>query len=97
MPADERPDPLHPALILSQLTDKGERAAFRRQCEEALDAAGNPDSREELQRVLRLWHGHTLMMRQPGYKEAAERADRPLSRDDGGMMLEDYIRVRLGR
>lgn len=70
-------NPRDPRVILAQLPDEDERSAFLRQYREALDAARDPDGWEELSRVLRLWHGHILMMRQPGYREARERARRP--------------------
>ena len=73
----EQPDQYHPAVILSQLADEEERATFRRQYREALREAEDPENWGRLQKLLRLWRGHILMMRQPGYYEARERARNP--------------------
>lgn len=89
----EPPDPCHPAVILSQLVDEDERASFRRQYQEALREAEDPENWGRLQKLLRLWHGHVLMMQQPGYHEAWEQARQP-GGSPGGIMLEDYIRQR---
>jgi hypothetical protein len=57
----------------------------------ALDEAKESFSLESLTRLLRLWRGHALMAAQPGYAEAREAASGPL---DGGMFLDDLIRLR---
>lgn len=90
LPAEPAPDPRDPQVILEQLSDREERQTFLRQYREAAEAAREPAGWAELNRVLRLWAGHVTMMQQPGYQEAREHA-RGLV--DGGMFLDDYIRM----
>lgn len=80
-------------MILSQLAEKDERAAFRRQYREALGEAEDPGQWGRLQKLLRLWNGHILMAQQPGYEEAWAAARQPEG-SPGGIMLDDYIRDR---
>jgi hypothetical protein len=44
-----------------------------------------------LRRVLRLWSGMVIAANRPGFYEAQEEA---LTGTGGGMLLEDYIRLR---
>ena len=62
-------------------------AAYR----EALDGARDPAGWGNLRRVLRLWSGMVIATNRPGFYEAQEAA---LAGTGGGMLLEDYVRLR---
>src|ERR1700677_1800486 len=83
-------DPLDPQWILRELPDR-ERANFLTAYREALDGARDPAGWGQLRRVLRLWSGVVIAANRPGFYEAQETA---LTGTGGGMLLEDYIRLR---
>jgi len=89
-PAEHPEDPLDPQRILRELPDR-ERANFLAAYREALDGARDPAGWGHLRRVLRLWSGMVIATNRPGFYEAQEAA---LSGTGGGMLLEDYIRLR---
>jgi len=92
-PAEPHEDSLDPQRILRELPDP-ERANFLTAYQEALDGARDPAGWGHLQRVLRLWSGIVIATNRPGFYEAQEAA---LTGMGGGMLLEDYIRVRRSR
>ncbi len=83
-------DPLDPQWILRELPGQ-ERANFLAAYREALDGARDPAGWGHLRRVLRLWSGVVIAANRPGFYEAQEAA---LAGTGGGMLLEDYIRLR---
>ncbi len=89
-PAEHHEDPLDPQRILRELPDR-ERANFLAAYREALDGARDPAGWGQLRRVLRLWSGMVIAANRPGFYEAQEAA---LTGTGGGMLLEDYIRLR---
>ena len=89
-PAEHHEDPLDPQRILRELPDR-ERANFLAAYRDALDGARDPAGWGHLRRVLRLWSGMAIAMNRPGFYEAQEAA---LTGTGGGMLLEDYIRLR---
>jgi hypothetical protein len=89
-PAEHSEDPLDPQWILRELPDR-ERANFLAAYREALDGARDPAGWGHLRRVLRLWSGVVIAANRPGFYEAQETA---LTGTGGGMLLEDYIRLR---
>jgi len=91
--AEYHEDPLDPQRILRELPDR-ERGNFLAAYREALDNARDPAGWGQLRRVLLLWSGMVIAANRPGFYEAQEAA---LSGTGGGMLLEDYIRVRRSR
>jgi hypothetical protein len=89
-PAEHCEDPLDPRRILRDLPDR-ERANFLAAYREALDGARDPAGWGHLRRVLRLWNGMAIAANRPGFYAAQEAA---LTGTGGGMLLEDYIRLR---
>jgi hypothetical protein len=89
-PAEHYEDPLDPQRILRELPGR-ERANFLAAYREALDGARDPAGWGNLRRVLRLWSGMVIAANHPGFYEAQEAA---LTGTGGGMLLEDYIRLR---
>ena len=89
-PAEHPEDPLDPQRILRELPGR-ERANFLAAHREALDGARDPAGWGHLRRVLRLWSGMVITVNRPGFYEAQEAA---LTGTGGGMLLEDYIRLR---
>ena len=89
-PAEHPEDPLDPQRILRELPGR-ERANFLAAYREALDGARDPAGWGHLRRVLRLWSGMVITVNRPGFYEAQEAA---LTGTGGGMLLEDYIRLR---
>jgi len=89
-PAKHHEDPLDPQRILRELPDR-ERTNFLAAYREALDGARDPAGWGQLRRVLRLWSGMVIATSRPGFYEAQEAA---LTGTGGGMLLEDYIRLR---
>lgn len=89
-PAERPEDPLDPQWILRELPDR-ERANFLAAYREALDGARDPAGWGHLRRVLRLWSGMVIAANRPGFYEAQEAA---MAGTGGGMLLEDYIRLR---
>jgi hypothetical protein len=89
-PVEHYEDPLDPQRILRDLPGP-ERANFLAAYREALDGARDPAGWGHLRRVLRLWNGMAMAVNRPGFYEAQEAA---LSGTGGGMLLEDYIRLR---
>jgi hypothetical protein len=89
-PAEHHEDPLDPQRILRDLPDR-ERANFLAAYREALDGARDPAGWGQLRRVLRLWSGMVIATNRPGFYEAQEAA---LTGTGGGMLLEDYVRLR---
>src|ERR1700722_10051778 len=83
-------DPLDPQRILRELPGQ-ERANFLVAYREALDGARDPAGWGHLRRVLRLWSGMVIATNRPGFYEAQDAA---LTGTGGGMLLEDYIRLR---
>ncbi len=64
-PMEESSDPL---VILRDLPER-ERTEFLRQYHEAVDAAHDPASYEQLRRLLHVWSLTVVAARQPGYYE----------------------------
>ena len=89
-PAEHYADPLDPQRILRELPGR-EHANFLAAYREALDGARDPAGWGNLRRVLRLWSGMVIAANRPGFCEAQEAA---LAGTGGGMVLEDYIRLR---
>jgi hypothetical protein len=89
-PVEYHEDPLDPQRILRELPGQ-ERANFLAAYREALDGARDPAGWGNLRRVLRLWNGMAIATNRPGFYEAQEAA---LNGTGGGMLLEDYIRLR---
>ena len=89
-PAEHHEDPLDPQRILRELPDR-ERANFLAAYREALDGTRDPAGWGHLRRVLRFWSGMVIAANRPGFYEAQEAA---LTGTGGGMLLEDYIRLR---
>jgi Family of unknown function (DUF6247) len=89
-PAEHFEDPLDPQRILRELPDR-EHAHFLAAYREALDGARDPAGWTHLRRVLRLWSGMVIATNRPGFYEAQEAA---LAGTGGGVLLEDYIRLR---
>lgn len=89
-PVEHHEDPLDPQRILRELPGQ-ERANFLAAYREALDGARDPAGWGNLRRVLRLWSGMVIATNRPGFYEAQEAA---LAGSGGGMLLEDYIRLR---
>jgi hypothetical protein len=89
-PAEHHEDPLDPQRILRELPDR-ERENFLAAYREALDGARDPAGWAQLRRVLRLWSGMVIATNRPGFYEAQAAA---LSETGGGMLLDDYIRMR---
>jgi hypothetical protein len=89
-PVEHHEDPLDPQRILRDLPDR-ERANFLAAYREALDGARDPAGWGQLRRVLRLWSAMVIAANRPGFYEAQEAA---LTGTGGGMLLEDYIRLR---
>jgi hypothetical protein len=85
----ELEDPLDPQRILDQLP-ADERGFFLDQYREAVDNARDPAGWKQLRRILRLWRFHADAARDPGYREALDRARGPVS---GGMPLEEAVGV----
>jgi hypothetical protein len=85
-PAEHDEDPLDPQRILRELPDR-ERANFLAAYRDALDGARDPAGWGHLRRILRLWSGMVIAANRPA-QEAA------LTGTGGGMLLEDYIRLR---
>ena len=83
-------DPLDPQRIFRELPDR-ERANFLAEYRAALDGARDPAGWGHLRRILRLWSGMVIATNRPGFYEAQEAA---LTGTGGGMLLEDYIRLR---
>lgn len=92
LPAEPREDPLDPERILGELPED-EREFFLGQYREALDGARDPAGWKELRRLLRLWRFHADATADPGYWQALEAARNGTG---GGMLLEDYLRMRRG-
>ena len=80
-----------PQRILRNLPDR-EHANFL--AAYALDGARDPAGWTHLRRVLRLWSGMVIATNRPGFYEAQEAA---FAGTGGGMLLEDYIRLRRTR
>jgi hypothetical protein len=89
-PAEQYEDPLDPLRILRELPSR-ERTNFLAAYREALDGARDPAGWGQLRRVLRIWSGMVIAASRPGFYEAQEAA---LTGTGGGMLLEDYIRLR---
>ena len=89
-PVEHYEDPLDPQRILRELPGR-ERANFLAAYREALDGAQDPAGWGNLRHVLRLWSGMVIATNRPGFYEAQEAA---LAGAGGGMLLEDYIRLR---
>ena len=85
-------DPLDPERILAELPGD-ERGFFLSQYQEHVEAARDPAGYRELRRLLRLWRFHADATKEPGYREAREAARNGTG---GGMLLEDYLRMRRG-
>lgn len=92
LPAEPHKDLLDPELILEELPED-EREFFLGQYREALDGARDPAGWKELRRLLRLWRFHADATTDPGYWEALKAARNGTG---GGMLLENYIRMRRG-
>ena len=88
--AEDYEDPLDPRRILRELPDR-ERANFLAAYRAALNGARDPAGWGHLRRILRLWSGMVIAANRPGFYEAQEAA---LTGTGGGMLLEDYIRLR---
>lgn len=71
-----------------------ERQNFLVQYREALDAARDPAGWASLRRVLRLWSFMAAAASRPGFYAAQEAA--LAGGAGGGMLLEDYARLRRG-
>jgi hypothetical protein len=89
-PAEYHEDPLDPQRILRELPDR-ERANFLAAYRKALADAQDPAGWGDLRRMLRLWSGMVIATNRPGFYEAQESA---LNGTGGGMLVEDYIRLR---
>jgi len=89
-PAEYYEDPLDPQRIVRELPDR-ERANFLADYRAALDGARDPAGWGHLRRILRLWSRMVIATNRPGFYEAQEAA---LTGTGGGMLLEDYIRLR---
>ena len=89
-PIEQYEDPLDPQRILRELPGR-ERANFLADYRAALDGARDPAGWGHLRRILRLWSGMVIATNWPGFYEAQEAA---LTGTGGGMLLEDYIRLR---
>jgi Family of unknown function (DUF6247) len=89
-PVEHHEDPLDPQRILRELPSR-ECGSFLAAYREALDGARDPAGWGNLQRVLRLWSGMAIATNRPGFYEAQEAA---LAGTGGGMLLEDYVRLR---
>lgn len=89
-PVEHYEDLLDPQRILRELPDQ-ERANFLAAYQDALDGARDPAGWGNLRRVLRRWSGMVTATNRPGFYEAQETA---LAGTGGGMLLEDYIRLR---
>jgi hypothetical protein len=89
-PAEYHEDRLDPQRILRELPGR-ERANFLAAYREALDGARDPAGWGHLRRVSRLWSGMVIAANRPGFYEAQEAT---LTATGGGMLLEDYIRLR---
>jgi uncharacterized protein DUF6247 len=85
-------DPLDPEQILRDLPET-DREAFLAQYREALEGARDPAGWKNLRRILRLWRWMAIAASRPGHYEAQAAA---LAGTGGGMLLEDYIRLRRG-
>ena len=81
-------DPLDPERILRALPDR-ERETFLAQYQRAMDEARDPAGWPELRRFLRLWAMRAIVVAEPGYYEARERAR---AGTGAGMLLEDALR-----
>jgi hypothetical protein len=90
-PAPRLGDPLDPERILADLPED-ERPFFLAQYRETAEGIADPARWKELHRFLRLWRFHADATHQPGYWEDREAAE---NETGGGMLLEDYIRMRL--
>lgn len=91
LPAEPaRDDPLDPQRILGELP-VAERGTFLAQYRRAVDGARDPADWGELRRVLRLWSLRAVAASQPGFQEARDAAR---AGTDGGMLLDDAIRLR---
>ena len=89
-PAEYYEDPLDPQRIVRELPDR-ERTNFLADYRAALDGARDPAGWGHLRRILRLWSRMVIATNRPGFYEAQEAA---LTGTGGGMLLEDYIRLR---
>ncbi len=89
-PVEHHEDPLDPQRILRELPDR-ERGNFLAAYREALDGARDPAGWGQLRRVLRLWSGMVTATNRPGFYEAQAAA---LSGTGGGMLVEEYLRLR---
>jgi hypothetical protein len=88
----EHGDPHDPVSILADLPED-EREFFLSQYHEAVEAARDPAGWKDLRQLLRLWRFHADATSEPGYWEAREAARNGTG---GGMLLEDYMRMRRG-
>lgn len=91
-PAEPVPDPLDPERIVADLPED-ERAFFLSQYREHAEGALDPAGYKELHRFLRLWRYHADATHDPAYWEAREAAH---AGTGGGMLVEDYLRMRRG-
>lgn len=89
-PSEHYEDPPDPQRILRELPGQ-ERTNFLAAYREALDGAQDPARWGNLRRVLRLWSGMAMATNRPGFYEVQEAA---LAGTGGGMLLEDYVRLR---
>ncbi len=89
-PAEYYEDPLDPQRIRRELPDR-ECANFLAAYRAALDGARDPAGWGHLRRILRLWSGMVIATNRPGFYEAQEAA---LTGTGGGMLLDDYFRLR---
>jgi Family of unknown function (DUF6247) len=89
-PVEHYEDPLDPQRILRELPGR-ERANFLAAYRDALDGARDPAGWGNLRRVLRLWSGMVIATNRLGFYEAQDAA---LAGTGGGILLEDYIRLR---
>lgn len=87
-------DPLDPQAILADLPER-EHANFLHVYREAMELASrDPAEWGYLLRVLRGFRHLVTAVKRPGFYEAQEAALNGTS--EGGMLLEDYIRLRGG-
>jgi len=91
-PIAQHEDPLDPERILADLPED-ERPFFLAHYREHAEAAREPGGWAALQRYLRRMRFHADNTKDPEYWKALEAARRPFSEDDGGMFLEDAVRL----
>lgn len=86
----EHDDPLDPVRILADLPER-EHQDFLAVYRDAVEGARDPEGWEYLRRVLRAWRLLATAASRPGFYEAQAAARNGTG---GGMLLEDYIRLR---